>query len=179
MNGFFNLVGGDTVPFFRLVDERAFAAGILIEKPPMRCEAIKLFAKADVSYSIFGHLLTADAYRRAGDLKMAAQRLADLDETQKYVTQWLGPVIPAKIALAHAKLQVAAGGQRNVDVLKDVKGNLDKYQSNPALLADAYELALLVNDTKALTQLEDVGKEYIPLVRVLIRADSRCELLVK
>jgi hypothetical protein len=173
MNLFFNLVGGSSPSFFKLVDERAFAAGIVLEKPQTRCEAIELFRKADVPYSVLGRLLIEDAYRRSGDLKAAALRRIDIEDSSLNKTQWLGPIIPAKMALVRAKLDVMSGSMNGVaDVFDYVRTLVPDYESVPLLLADAYELALVSNDKKNLTHLEGVLGSETQFLRETITANQ-------
>lgn len=180
INAFFNLTGSGTTPFFKLVDERAFAAGILIEKPQMRCEAIEFFRKADVPESAFGRMLTEEAYRRAGDLAAAASRRSEIDDPSLNATQWLGPIIPAKMALVRAKLDAANGNTASAtDILKNLRTAAPVYQNVPMLLVDTYELALLVHDDESLTTLDRAITSSVPFIRELLTAkqstSSNCQ----
>jgi hypothetical protein len=167
INDFFNLTGSGTTPFFKLVDERAFAAGILIEKPQMRCEAIEVFRKAETPESAFGRLLTEEAYRRAGDLAAATARRSEIKDASLNATQWLGPTIAAKMTLARAKIDAVNGNVVSATgILKNLKTKAPGYQNVPMLLADAYELALLVHDEESLVQLDRALN--MPFIRELL-----------
>jgi hypothetical protein len=178
INDFFNLAGSGTTPFFKLVDEHAFAAGILIEKPQMRCEAIEVFRKAEMPESAFGRLLTEDAYRRAGDLAAAAARRSGIEDASLNATQWLGPTIAAKMTLARAKIDAVNGNVANAtEVLKNLKTKAPGYQNVPMLLADAYELALLVHDTESLAQLDRALN--MPFIRELLPTNQSTSSICK
>jgi hypothetical protein len=120
-----------------------------------------------------GRLLIEDAYRRSGDLKAAALRRIDIEDSSLNKTQWLGPIIPAKMALVRAKLDVMSGSMNGVaDVFDYVRTLVPDYESVPLLLADAYELALVSNDKKNLTHLEGVLGSETQFLRETITANQ-------
>jgi hypothetical protein len=152
---YFNHVSGADTPILSLIDDRAFAAGGLIERPQARCRAIAVFEKANLPYSIFGRLLNADVRRRHGDLEGAADSLAGMETISTYVTQWIGKSIPARVELVRAKLAAAGGGKekdRANALLAAIKSNP---QIPPASMSlDLFELGQLTNEKDLLTQLK-------------------------